>query len=145
VQMVTWMSYHDAVQCYKVFLCWVKGEGIVDDDNDEVEPKRKWWQVDNDKEEHVHGHKVAKVPSYGNVTVDTLINEYHAMDKWFTWYLEGFLLAHSFPIPPSHNVPFRVFKCLTVTLCQIPQVSDHLTMTGLSDMIRMIFPEPPQG
>jgi len=95
-------------------------------------------------EEHVCGHKVAKVPSYGNVTIDALINKYHATDEWFTWYLEGFLLAHSFPIPPSHNVPFGVFKHLTVTLCQIPQVSDHLTMTGLSDTIRTIFPKPPQ-
>jgi hypothetical protein len=143
VQMTTWMSRHDAVQHYKVFLHWVKGEGIVDDDDDEVKPKRKRWQVDDDKEEHVRGHKVAKVPGYGNVTVDALINEYHATDEWFTWYLEGFLLAHSFPIPPSHNVPFGVFKHLTVTLHQIPQVFDHLTMTGLSDTIRTIFPEPP--
>ena len=43
VQMVTWMSHHDTVQHYKGFLCWVKGEGIVDNDDDEVKPKRKWW------------------------------------------------------------------------------------------------------
>ncbi len=65
VQMATWMSRHDTVQHYKGFLCWVKGEGIVNDDDDEVEPKRKWWQVDNDMEERVCGHKVAKVPGYG--------------------------------------------------------------------------------
>src|SRR5260221_706811 len=75
--MATWMSCHDAVQHYKGFLRWVKGEGIVDDDDDdEVEPKRKRWRVDDDMEEHVCGHKVAKVPGYGNVTVDALINEY---------------------------------------------------------------------
>jgi len=40
--MATWMSHHDAVQHYKGFLHWVKGEGIVNNNDDEVEPKRKW-------------------------------------------------------------------------------------------------------
>ena len=85
-----------------------------------------------------HSYKVAKVPSYRNVTVNDLINKFCAVDEWFTWYLEEFLLVHSLPIPLSHNIPFGVFKCLSVTLPQIPQVTNE---TSLKDMIRTTFPE----
>jgi len=84
---------------------------------------------------------VAEVPGYGNMTVDTLVNKLHAADKHFIWYLKEFLLAHSLPIPPSHDVPFGIFKCLSVTLPQVPQVTD---LTDLRDTIRTIFPEPAQ-
>ena len=97
-----------------------------------------------DDDTEVRGHcsyKVAKNFSYGNVTVDTLINKFGAMDEFFPWYLEEFLLAHSFSIPPSHNILFGVFKCLLVTLPQIPQVSD---LMDLRDTIRTISPEPSQ-
>jgi len=45
-QMAMWMSCHDAVWHYKVFLHWAKGNGFIDseeddDDDDKVEPKRK--------------------------------------------------------------------------------------------------------
>jgi len=85
-----------------------------------------------------HGYKVAKKPGYSNVTIDDLI-KYCAMDKWFTWYLDEFLGAHSIPIPLLHNIPFGIFKHLSVTLPQILQVSD---LTDLEDMIRTILPEP---
>ncbi len=87
-----------------------------------------------------HGYKVVKKPGYGNVTVDDLI-KYHAMDKWFIWYLDEFLGAHLISIPPSHNIPFGIFKHLLVTLPQILQVSD---LTDLEDTIRTILPEPSQ-
>ena len=86
------------------------------------------------------GYQVAKNLGYGNVTVDDLINKFHAANKYFLWYIEEFLLAHLFPIPPSHNVPFGIFKRLSVTLPQIPQVMD---MMDLRDTIRTVFPEPP--
>jgi len=81
---------------------------------------------------------VAKKPGYGNMTVDDLI-KYHAMDKWFTRYLDEFFRAHLIPIPPSYNIPFGIFKRLLVTLPQILQVSD---LTDLKDTIRTILPEP---
>ena len=146
--MAMWMSCHNAVWHYKVFLHWAKGNGFIDskeddDNDDEVEPKRKWQQ----KEDKVdmrgcHGYKVVKTPGYGNVTADDLINKFHAMDKHFLWYLKEFLLAYSFPIPPLHNVLFGIIKCLSVTLPQIPQAAD---LTNLSDTIRTILPEPLQG
>jgi hypothetical protein len=45
--MAMWMSCHDTVRCYKVFLCWAKENGFIDseeddDIDDEMEPKRKW-------------------------------------------------------------------------------------------------------
>jgi hypothetical protein len=86
------------------------------------------------------GYQVAKNPGYGNMTVDTLVNKFLAADEYFLWYLDEFLLRHSFPIPPSHDVPFGVFKRLSVTLPQIPQVSDQM---DLKDTIRTILPEPP--
>ena len=84
------------------------------------------------------GYKVAKNPGYGNMSVDELINKFSAADEWFTWYLEEFLLTHSLPIPPSHNVPFGIFRHLSVMLPQIPEVSQ----TDLRDTIRTTFPEP---
>ena len=168
-QMATWMSRHDASQRYKTFLRWAKGEGILEDDESDLDleagPKRKRQQYDDDKagpkrkrqrkqdnnDDVVevstggtpgHSYKVAKIPGYGNVSVDELINKFGAADEWFTWYLEEFLLNHSLPIPPSHNVPFGVYKCLSVMLPQIPQVSDQ---TVLKDTIRTIFPEPPKN
>src|SRR5258708_10411222 len=144
------MSRHDAVWHYGSVLCWAKGEGITkkreriiergeDDDDDGEEPKRKWQRRDNDiVVRECRSYKVAKVPGYCDVTVNDLINKFRAMDEWFTWYLEEFLLVHSLPILPSHNVPFGVFKRLSVTLPQILQVTDE---TSLKDMIRTTFPE----
>jgi len=83
---------------------------------------------------------VVKKPGYGNMTVNDLI-KYHAMDKWFMWYLDEFFGAHLIPIPPLHNIPFGIFKHLSVTLPQILQVSD---LTDLEDTIRTILPEPSQ-
>ena len=141
--MTTWMARHDAVRHHEMFLRWAKGEGIIKDqegeDNDKPEPERKWQQKEDMKQGR--GYQVAKIPGYGNMTVDTLVNKFRATDEYFLWYLEDFLLAHSFPIPPSHNVPFGIFKRVSVTLPQIPQVTD---MTVLRDMIRTTFPEPPR-
>ena len=169
-QMTTWMSRHDACQRYKTFLRWAKGKGLFEDDKsnpeelddgDEAGRKRKQQQYDDDnagpkrkrprkKDDDSDvvevngtlGYKVAKVPGYGNLSADELVNKFGAADEWFTWYLEEFLLKHSLPIPPSHNVPFGVYKCLSVTLPQVPQVSDQ---TVLKDTIRTIFPEPPKN
>ena len=145
-QMATWMSRHDAVRRHDMFLRWAKGKGIIeneeDGDNGEAEPKRKRLRKEDDVEVRgCCGYKVAKIPGYGNVTVDTLVNTFRAADEFFLWYLEEFLLAHSFPIPPSHDVPFGVFKRLSVTLPQIPQVTD---LADLRDTIRTIMPEPAQ-
>jgi len=143
VQMATWMARHDAVRRHETFLRWAKGEGIIEKDgnNDKAEQERKRRRKeDNDVEVRGScGYQVAKIPGYGNVTVDVLINKFHAVDKHFLWYLEEFLFAHSFPIPLSHNVPFGIFKCLSVMLPQIPQVTD---LTDLRDTIRMTLPEP---
>jgi hypothetical protein len=171
-QMTTWMSRHDACQRYKTFLRWAKGKGLFEDDEsnpdseylddgDTAGRKRKRQQYDDDKAgpkrkrprkkdddsdvvevSGTRGYKVAKIPGYGNVSVDELINKFGAADQWFTWYLEEFLLKHSLPLPSSHNVPFGVYKCLSVTLPRIPQVSDQ---TVLKDTIRTIFPEPPKN
>jgi hypothetical protein len=130
-----------------MFLLWAKRSGVFEEEeqnkNNEGDPKRKQQRKEEDVEVRgCHGYKVAKKPGYGNVTADALINKFHAADEHFIWYLEEFLLANSLPIPPSHNVPFGVFKCLSVMLPQIPQVSD---LTDLKDTIRTIFPKPPQG
>jgi hypothetical protein len=147
-QMATWMARHDAVRRYEMFLRWAKGEGIVEkeeSEEDEVEakPKRKRQRKDTEADDvdvrGSGGYKVAKNPGYGNVPVDALVNKFGATD--FLWYLEEFLLAHSLPIPPSHNVPFGVFKRLSVTLPQIPQASD---LTDLRDTIKTTLPEPAQ-
>jgi hypothetical protein len=129
--MATRMSCHDAVRRYELFLHWVKGEGIIDkiediqnnndDDKDDVEVRG------------CRGYKVAKKPGYGNVTVEDLINNGTAD--------EHFLRTHSIPVQ-NRPPPFGVFKRLSVTLPQIPQVSD---LTDLRDTIRMIWPKPPQG
>jgi hypothetical protein len=84
---------------------------------------------------------VAKKPGYGNVTADALINKFQAVDKHFIWYLKEFLLSHSFLLPLTHNVLFGMFKHLSVTLPQIPQVSDKADLT---DKIRTILPAPLQ-
>jgi hypothetical protein len=134
----------------ETFLRWAKGEGLLEneseesgDDGDEVGSKRKRRQNDGNVEvSGTHDYKVAKSPGYGNVSIDDLINKFGAADEWFTWYLEDFLIAHSLPIPASHDVPFGVFKRVSVTLPQIPQVSDK---ADLRDTIRTTFPEPPQN
>lgn len=143
-QMATWMSRHDAVQRFDMFLRWAKGEGIIEEkDEESANPKRRRKEADADdiEVEGCRGYKVAKKPGYGNVTVDGLI-KFGAADEYFLWYLEEFLLAHSLPIPRSHKVPFGVFKRLSVMLPQIPQVAD---LTDLSDTIRTTMPEPPQA
>jgi hypothetical protein len=142
-QMATWMARHDAVRRHETFLRWAKGEGIIekDGDNDKAERERKRRRKEDDDVEvrGSRGYQVAKIPGYGNVTVDALINKFHAADKHFLWYLEEFLFAHSFPIPSSHDVPFGIFKRLSVMLPQIPQVTD---LTDLRDTIRTTLPEP---
>jgi hypothetical protein len=145
-QMVTWMSRQDAVRRYDMFLRWAKGKGNIGEqeygDSGEAEPKRKRQRKEDDIEVRgCRGYRVAKTPGYGNVTVDDLVNKFRAADEHFIWYLEEFLLAHSLPIPPSHNLPFGVFKRLSVTLPQISQASD---LTDLKDTIRTILPQPPQ-
>jgi hypothetical protein len=144
-QMVTWMARRDAVWRYETYLRWVKGKGIVEEEDNEVKQKRKQLQEEIEKDDievrGCRGYMVAKKPGYGNVTAETLVNKFGAADEHFLWYLEEFLLAHSIPIPQSYNIPFGVFKRLTVTLPRIPQVSD---LTDLRDTIRTIFPEPPR-
>ena len=142
-QMATWMSRHEAVWHYDSFLNWAKGNGIIEragggDNDNEAEANRNQHKEDDVEVTGCHGYKVAKRPGYGNVTVDALENDFHATD--FLWYLKDFLLAHSLPIPQSHDVPFGIFKCLTVQLPQIPQVSKLTT-----DMIWTIVPNPPNG
>jgi hypothetical protein len=147
-----------------MFLRWAKGEGIIEkqdkdddkayperkrqrndeDDDDKAEPERKRQRNDEDVEvrcSRTCGYQVAKIPGYGFMTVETLVDKFPALDEYFLWYLEEFLLAHSLPIPPSHDVLFGVFKRLSVMLPQIPQVTD---VTDLRDTIRTILPEPPQ-
>jgi hypothetical protein len=163
-QMATWMARHDAVRRQEMFLRWAKGEGIIEkqdkdddkayperkrqrndeDDDDKAEPERKRQRNDEDVEvrcSRTCGYQVAKIPGYGFMTVETLVDKFPALDEYFLWYLEEFLLAHSLPIPPSHDVLFGVFKRLSVMLPQIPQVTD---VTDLRDTIRTILPEPPQ-
>lgn len=138
-QMTTQMSRHDAVRRYETFLRWAKGEGILERDED---------KDDDDKDDvevrGCRGYNVAKKPGYGNVTVETLINKSGAADEHFLWYLHDFLRTHSIPVQnrPPQDVPFGIFKRVSVTLPRIPQVSDR---TDLKDTIRTIWPEPPQG
>ena len=146
-QMTTWMARHDAVQRHETFLRWAKGEGIIEKeeevDDDKAEPKRKQQQKEGDTEVRgCRGCEVAKNPGYGNVTIDALVNKFHAADEHFVWYLEEFLLAHSFPIPPSHNIPLGIFKRMSVTLPQVPQLMD---LMDLRDTIRTTWPEPSQN
>ena len=156
-QMATWMARHDAVRRQEMFLRWAIGKGIIEEDADNEEDtangetkrerkrRRKRRRKEDDVEVEVkgcRGYHVAKKPGYGNITVDALINKFHAADEYFLWYLNEFLRAHSLPIPPSHNVPFGVFRRLSVMLPQIPQVSD---LANLKDTIRTIFPEPARG
>jgi hypothetical protein len=138
-QMASWMARHDAVWRYQTFLHWVKGTSIAEEEGseeDEVKHKRKRQRKEADVSTS-RGYSVAKTPGYGNMSADMLVNNFGATD--FLWYLEEFLLAQSLPIPSSHNVPFGVFKRVSVTLPQIPQVSD---LTDLRDTIRTTLPEP---
>ena len=71
-----------------MFLHWAKGEEIIEEeeetDDGEAEPKRKrQHKEDNIEVKGCHGYKVVKTPGYGNVTVDMLINKFHAADKHF--------------------------------------------------------------
>ena len=138
--MMTWMTRHDTVWHYEMFLNWAKGNGFIEEESkekngsDNAKPKRNQQQ----QEEKVEvrgccGYKVAKKPGYGNVTVDTLVNKLR--DEHSPWCLEEFLLTHSLPLSQSHNMPLSVFKCLSVILLQIPQV---INLTNLSDIILMI-------
>ena len=148
-QMATWMARHEAFWRQETFLRWARGKGVFDDseDEDSGEDVRERKRQRNEDDVDVKGcwgprvYKVAKTPSYGNVSADALINKFQAAGEYFIWYLEEFLLAHHFPIPPTHNVPFGVFKRLSVMLPQIPQVSDNADLT---DTIRTILPEPPR-
>lgn len=143
-QMATWMARYDAVHRYEAFLRWAKGKGIVEMEGSEEEgrvmPTRKRQRKEadvDDVEMRSRGYSVAKIPGYGNMSADMLVNKFGATD--FLWYLEGFLLAHLLPIPLSHNVPFGVFKRVSITLPQIPQAGD---LTDLKDTIRTTLPEP---
>ena len=143
-QMMTWMTRHDAVWHYEMFLNWAKGNGFIKEESEEenggdnAKPKRNRQQQEEEVEvRDCCGYKVAKKPGYGNVTVDALVNKLH--DEHFPWYLEEFLLAHSLPLPQSHNMPLSVFKCLSVILLQIPQVTD---LTNLSNIIQTIYVMP---
>ncbi|KAH9983681.1 hypothetical protein BJV77DRAFT_1062367 [Russula vinacea] len=128
------------------------GEGIIDseedsedDDEDDAKPKRKQ-RLGGLASLASCSYEVVKIPGYGNVSMDTLVNKFGASDSVsdFIWYLEEFLLQHSLPIPSPalHNVPFGVFKRLSVMLPQIPQASD---LMDLRDTIRMTLPEPSQA
>lgn len=125
-QMATWMTCHDAIRQYKMFLQWAKVKGILEnvslEDGDGVKTgkKRKWWQedakLDDVEVSGSHGYRVVKKLGYGNLHIDDLINKLGRED--FIWYLEKFLLANSLPIPLSlcdKSIPFGVFKCLTVS------------------------------
>ena len=145
-QMTTWMTCHDAVQRYEMFLNWAKGNGFIEEEREEENgsdnPKPKRNQQQQEEEVEVRGccgYKVAKKPGYGNMTVDALVNK--LCDEHFPWYLKEFLLAHSLPLPQSHNMPLSVFKCLSIILPQIPQVTN---LTNLSDTIQTIWPENPK-
>lgn len=145
-QMATWMARHDAVWRHEVFVRWARGKGIIEkaeseEDEADMKPKRKRRRkdVDDVDERGSRGYSVAKNPGYGNMSADALVNNFGATD--FLWYLEEFLLAQSLPIPPSHNVPFGVFKRLSVTLPQISQISDQ---SDIRDTIRTTLPEPAQ-
>jgi hypothetical protein len=112
-----------------MFLHWAKGEGGIEgeegkEDKGEARPKRKRRRKEADADDvDVRGYSMAKIPGYGNMSADTLVDRFGAVD--FLWYLEEFLLAHSLPIPPSHNdIPFGVYKRMSVMLPQIPQVSN---------------------
>ena len=82
-QMATWMSRHEAVWHYDSFLNWAKGNGIIEragggDNDNEAEANRNQHKEDDVEVTGCHGYKVAKRPGYGNVTVDTLKNDFHA-------------------------------------------------------------------
>ena len=154
VQMATWMACHDVVQHYEMFLHWAKGEGVVgkegeDDedgngngngnDDEKAKPERKQWGKEDVEVRGCCGYHVAKSPGYGLLAVKTLINKFCPTNDFFIWYLEEFLMAKSLPVPSSHNIPFGIFKCVSVMLPQIPEVTDQ---TDLRDTIRTILPEP---
>ena len=141
--MTTWMTHHDAVWHYEMFLNWAKGNGFIEEESKEENgsnnPKPKRNQQQQEEEVEVrgcYGYKVAKKTGYGNMTVDTLVNKLR--DKHFPWYLEEFLLAYSLPLSRSHNMPLSVFKHLSIILPQIPQVTN---LTNLSNTIQTIWPE----
>jgi hypothetical protein len=141
-QMVTWMACQEAVWCHEMFLCWAKGEGITKNNKVEAGSERKQkWKKDDVEVRGSSSYWVVKTPGYGNMTVDVMVNKFCPANKFFIWYLEEFLMAQSTPIPLSYDIPFGIFKCLSVMLPQIPQVTD---LAVLRDMIRMILPKPPQ-
>ena len=49
-QMTTWMTCHNAVQHYEMFLNWAKGNGFIKEKSEEenggdnAKPKRNWQQ-----------------------------------------------------------------------------------------------------
>ena len=154
VQMATWMARHDAVRHYKMFLHWAKGEGVVGkegeddedgnsdddgDDNEKAKPVRKQRGKEDVEVRGCRGYHVAKSPSYGLLTIETLVNKFCPTNDFFIWYLEEFLMAKSLPVPSLHNIPFGIFKRVSVMLPQIPEVTDQ---TDLRDTIRTILPEP---
>jgi len=85
-QMATWMARHDAVRHYEMFLHWAKGEGGIEgeegrEDKGEARPKRKRRRKEADADDvDVRGYSVAKIPGYGNMSADTLVDHFGAVE-----------------------------------------------------------------
>jgi hypothetical protein len=84
----------------------------------------------DDKEQSVHqGYLIAQRPSYSQLPIASLVKDFGAMD--FLAHLTTFLrrssqTSHTARIPLlSTHLP--VFKCFTVQLPPVPQVTKHET------------------
>ncbi|KAJ7579726.1 hypothetical protein C8J56DRAFT_1006594 [Mycena floridula] len=145
------MTHYDAVHRFNTYQRWFKAYDIgkAEERDPEVprDPENLVSQAEMEKEQEQQEdertepkYMVAKVPGYGNRSVDQLVTDFGAAD--FSRHLETFLSDHGLPIPHSFDATFAVYRRFSLYLPWLRQVSE---LTSQKDTVQTTIAEPRKG
>ncbi|KAJ6550701.1 hypothetical protein B0H10DRAFT_2379627 [Mycena sp. CBHHK59/15] len=151
-QMTVWLRRQESIHKFGSYLQWaVPGydeedapqpppeseppNADVDDSDDEGELEEP---PNHNSRLSTPAYAVAKTPGFPNLTVASIITDFHAPD--FLYNLTKFLESKSINIPvePSEASTFPVYKCLSLTLPAVSEVTSQI----IQDKIRAVKGEP---
>ena len=136
--MVRWLNRQESCQWFANYLKWSMPEysGCRDrEGGSDIESEGEGVGIDHrvleaeDDAVDTKGYIIAKFPPYPQTSIASLIDSFTASDflQIFTTLLEHSPNTSSRAPKPSLSTHLPVFKCLTVHLPSIPQVTNHVT------------------
>jgi hypothetical protein len=157
-QMTKWLTRQEKIHCFAAYLRWavpgymsdsestgnMPGPGPdIDNAHDDIQPLESELErlgpADSPADIPECGYSIAKTPSYLNVPLKTVQDDFGAEN--IIPCIETYLRRLGRPVPQVNSPRFSLFKRMYIWIPAAPQVSDKPT----KDTVIAACPEAPRG